>query len=128
MINVIRKSKLDGGPPLIIYYSSNKLKKHCETEALGNKAFGPKQAEKIRQRIKEFEAAPSLHDISRLPPPRCHELKGSRRGCLAVVLADNMRLIFKPNHDSVPLLSAGGLDWRAVTSIIILEVTDYHGD
>lgn len=125
---MIRKSKLDGGPPLIIYYSSNKLKKLCEIETLGNKVFGQKQAEKIRQRIKEFEAAPSLHDISRLPPPRCHELKGNRKGCLAVVVTDNLRLIFKPGHNPAPLLSMGGLDWSAVTSIIILEVTDYHGD
>ena len=111
-----------------IYYSTKKLRKQCETEALGNKTFGPKVADKIRQRIKEFEGASSLQLISKLPPARCHELKGDKNGCLAVVLADNMRLVFTPDHDPTPTLPAGGLDWSAVTDIIIMEVIDYHGD
>jgi len=113
---------------LIIYYSTKKLEKQCNKEALGNKAFGLNLARKIRQRLKEFEAASSLQVISKLPPARCHELKGDRKGSLAVDLTDKKRLVFVPDHTPIPLLPTGGLDWSAVTQIIIMEVTDYHGD
>ena len=37
------------------------------------------------------------------------------------------RLIFIPDHDPVPTLRDGGLDWSQVTAIKILGVEDTHG-
>ncbi len=93
----------------------------------GNKKWGKTIADKVRLRITEFEAALSLEDISKLPPARCHEFSNNRAGQLSVVLNGKMRLIFMPNHDPVPKLPSGGLDWSKVTEIFILEVKDYHG-
>ena len=111
-----------------VYYSTNSLKKVCLITVEGNKRWGNVIAGKVRLRITEFEAASSLIDISKLPPARCHELSNNRSGQLSVVLTGNMRLIFKPYHDPIPMLSTGGLDWGQVTEILILEVTDYHGE
>ena len=111
-----------------IHYKTNKLKRQCEEERLGIRAWGAQVAEKVRQRIAELRAAVCLLQISRLPPPRCHELNANREGQLSVDVSQNQRLIFEPNHDPIPALPAGGLDWSSVTEIIIMEVTDYHGD
>jgi len=35
-------------------------------------------------------------------------------------------LIFRPNHDPVPITADGGIDLRAVTAIVIVAVEDYH--
>jgi len=37
------------------------------------------------------------------------------------------RLIIRPNHDPLPMREEGGLDWKAVTAIVIVEIKDTHG-
>lgn len=57
----------------------------------------------------------------------CHELKGDRKGALSLDLGHPFRLIFKPDHDPVPRLADGGLDWIQVTAITIIGIEDTHG-
>ena len=63
----------------------------------------------------------------RLLPGRCHELTGDRAGQLALDLDHPYRLIFMPFHDPIPTKADGGLDWTAVTAVVIVGVEDYHG-
>ena len=91
---------------------------------------GKNRAKKIKIRLSELRAARSLADF--LPPKsgpsRCHELTGGKRaGQLSVDLDHPYRLIFVPDHDPIPTLDDGGLDWSQVTSIKILGVEDTHG-
>lgn len=78
------------------------------------------------QRLSELHAAETLSDIRRLPPPRCHELRGNRKGQLSVDLAHPYRLVFEPAGNPPPKKEDGGLDWTRVTGIRILEVADTH--
>lgn len=111
-----------------IHYKTNKLKRQCEERHLGIQAWGPQVAGKVRQRVAELTSAVCLQQISKLPPQRCHGLHANREGQLSVDVSQNQRLIFEPNHAPIPTLPTGGLDWSLVTQIIIMEVTDYHGD
>ena len=106
-------------------FSSNRLKKQLTNPKEMAKAFGT-IARKVDQRIEDFKAASTLEDMAKIPGARCHELKGVRNGELAVDLSANFRLIFKPNHNPIPTKDDGGLNWREVTAIKILEVEDYH--
>lgn len=93
------------------------------------KIHGKMRAKKIRIRMKELRAATSLQDFwpPKSPPERCHELtEGKRSGQLSVDLDHPYRLIFVPDHDPVPKLKDGGLDWSHVTAIEILGVEDTH--
>lgn len=84
-------------------------------------------AKKVIQRLKEMEAAPTLEVLGKIPAARCHELKGDRKGCLAVDVTGNHRIIFKPDHDPPPEKDEGGLDWSLVTNITIVAIgEDYH--
>ncbi|HEY5750014.1 MAG TPA: hypothetical protein VIU12_28295 [Chryseolinea sp.] len=74
----------------------------------------------------ELKAAENLHQIFRVPPPRCHELNGDRKGQLSVDLDHPYRLIFIPANEPVPRKEDGGLDWQQVTEIEILEIADTH--
>ncbi len=106
-------------------FKSKKLEKLLTNPKEMVKAFG-QMARKIDQRVKDLRAAETLEDMRMIPAARCHELKGNRKGKLAVDISRNYRLIFVPWHDPIPRKDDGGLNWQDVTAIRILEVNDYH--
>lgn len=83
-------------------------------------------ARKLQQRLMELHAAESLAEISHLPPPRCHELSGSKAGQFSIDLVHPYRLLFIPADDPVPLDDDGGIDREQVTEIEIIEIEDTH--
>ncbi len=109
-----------------VSFSTRKLAKVCNSAKEIKASFGQRMADKLQQRLFELQAAETLDDVPRLPPPRCHEMTGDRKGQLAVDLVHPFRLVFSPDHDPLPKKADGGLDWKQVTHIVIDEVTDYH--
>lgn len=111
---------------MVISFSSRKLQKLCNSEREMRSKYGLRMAEKLMQRLVELQAADTLDDLGRLPSARCHELSQDRAGQLAVDLIHPKRLIFSPNHNPSPTKPDGGLDWTKVTSVVIVEIVDYH--
>jgi proteic killer suppression protein len=111
-----------------ISFHTSKLHKECNDYKKLVKAYGDLCANLIRRRLDDLADAETLDDLRRLPQVRCHELKGNRQGQLALDVKHPKRLIIKPNHEPIPLKPEGGLDWQAVTAVILLGVEDYHGD
>ncbi|MES0446459.1 MAG: type II toxin-antitoxin system RelE/ParE family toxin [Desulfobacterales bacterium] len=111
---------------MVIYFKTKKLQKICNSTNESIKKLGPKMARKLQQRLMELKAAPCLADISRVPPPRCHQLSGDREGKLSVDLEHPYRLLFIPANDPIPVTQDGGLDWAKVTEIEIVEIVDMH--
>ena len=113
-----------------ISFRNSKLEKCFNDDAQLCRHYGDECAGKIRIRMKELRAAVSLKDFwpPKSPPSRCHELdKGQRRNQLSVDVSFPKRIIFVPDHDPVPKLPDGGLDWAGVTAIRITGVEDTHG-
>lgn len=106
-------------------FQSSKLRDTCNDVGLRQRAFGQRTSKVLGRRLDELRAARSLADVARLPAARCHELKGPRLGQLAVDLDHPRRLVFEPS-DPPPRREDGGLDWSKVTSIVVIEVIDYH--
>ncbi|MDZ7759076.1 MAG: hypothetical protein U5L00_02310 [Desulfovermiculus sp.] len=79
------------------------------------------------RRLAELQAMPDLSMALQLPQLHCHELKGDRKGELAVDLDHPFRLIFSIPQNPYPTKADGGLDWHQVTTIQIEEIEDYHG-
>jgi len=103
------------------------MQKACSSEKEMKQEWGAALTKKLQQRLMELKAADNLEDVSRLPPARCHELVGDRKGQLSVDVAHPYRLIFVPDHDPVLRKPDGGLDWTQVTKVLVLEVCDTHG-
>lgn len=82
-------------------------------------------AKRLRIRLDNLQAATCIEDL-RHAPGRLHELSGNRAGQFALDLEHPRRLVFVPQHNSFPLTSDGGLDWRQITAVEIIEITDYH--
>ena len=87
--------------------------------------YGKQRAAKLGQRVGQLADAETLGDFRHLPG-RCHELKGNRKGQLALDLDGPYRLLFEPDHDLLPVTEESGLDWNSVTRVKILEIVDYH--
>jgi proteic killer suppression protein len=109
-----------------VFFRSKQFQKICNTESVMLCELGKKRAQKLKQRLMELRAATSLEEISKVPPPRCHELSGDRKGQLSVDLDHPYRLIFIPADDPLPVRPDGGLDWAGVTLVEILEIADTH--
>lgn len=110
-----------------IAFQTEQLAALCnESKALRRK-YGSDGERLVRRRLDEMRDASCLAIIGKLPAPRCEELKGDRIGQLSVRLHGGFRLIFRPLHDPVARKPDGGLDWAAVTAILILGIEDYHG-
>jgi toxin HigB-1 len=112
---------------MIIFFQTRKFEKAANSEALGNREWGPARAAKIRQRLVELAAANTLADMSTLPPPRCHQLTGDLDELFALDVTRNMRLIFGVATKPIPKKPKGGIDLVRVTEINILRIEDYHG-
>jgi len=76
--------------------------------------------------MQEIKAAPHLADLMKVPSARCHPLGGNLAGEYAVDLKHPKRLVFTPDEGSRPKGGEGIFDPNQITSITILEVTDYH--
>ncbi len=87
--------------------------------------YNKPRARLIRRRLDDLRAAANLEAMRNLPG-RCHELKGDRRGQLSLDLDGPYRLIFRPDHDPVPVKDDGGLDWSKVSAIVVKEMVDTH--
>lgn len=111
-----------------IAYNSKKMGKIFNSERTLIREYGPERARKIRMRQDFLRAAANLSQVPVSPPTRRHELKGDRKGQFAVDLTGNYRLVFEPNHDSVPRKEDGGFDLEGITAITIISVEDYHND
>jgi plasmid maintenance system killer protein len=110
-----------------VRFKKDKVKKTCESEKDLNRAFGIERAKKIRRRLEVLIAADTLEIVPHTPPERRHQLRGNRDETFAVVVEEQWRITFTPDHDPIPRKEDGGIDIAKVTSILILEICeDYH--
>ena len=109
-----------------IFFKNRRLQKVCSNRREMERAFGKVMAARLGQRLAELGAAANLSDMSHLPPARCHELTGDRKGQFSLDLEHPYRLLFIPADAPVPRNVQGGIDLRAVTEVLLIEVTDTH--
>jgi len=109
-----------------ILFKTRKLQKRMNSEAELVRKYGKENARIIMRRMMVLHAAECLADVSQRPPERCHPLSGNRKGQYAVDAKHPYRIIMEPANNPIPLLEDGSIDTRSVTSIMILEIKDYH--
>lgn len=105
-----------------IAFDKPKLQKVFNHESRLIKEYG----KIIMRRMAVLKAATKLEQVPYRKPERRHELSGRRKGEFAVDLKHPFRLVFRPNHDPIPLKEDGGIDLKLVTAITIIRVEDYH--
>jgi plasmid maintenance system killer protein len=108
-----------------LQFKNQRLKLLCEDGRKLIGVYGKNTAKKVGRSLSDLEAADCL-DVMRHLPGQCEELTGDRKGTLSIRLSDGNRLIFQPVEEADVLKPDGGLDWKRVTAVRILEIVDYH--
>ena len=108
-----------------ITFENRRIQKICTEKKTAQKELGQNGAGVLLYRLDQLKNADTLEEL-RFEPGHWHELIGDRWGQLAANLSGRTRLIFEPNHDPRPEKPDGGLDWKSVTAVTIVEITDYH--
>jgi plasmid maintenance system killer protein len=110
---------------LEILFDSDSFREQCNSEKELLRRQGLARAKLIRRRLDDLDAAANLQTMRNLPG-RCHELKGGRQRTLSLDLDGPYRLLFRAAHNPPPVTKDGGLDWAAVTAIVIMGIEDTH--
>lgn len=111
-----------------IDFEDEKLKKMCLNGKEAQKKLGADGAKKLSTRLHELDAADNVTELV-AGNPHPLENKGkqkNRLGQYSVGLVGGKRLIFKPNQKPAPKNEHDDIDWSMVTSIVIIEIGDYH--
>lgn len=106
-----------------ITYANKAIQRLCEEGKHQRKHLGEKRAKRLKVRLSELRA---VETVSQLRVGRPHALTEDRAGQYSVDLDGPMRLLFEPNDKPPPTLEAGGIDWKQVTSVRIMEIGDTH--
>ena len=102
-----------------IEYASASLARLLNTEAETIKMWGAQRSKKVRQRLAELTAMPTLAMMSTLIAARLSALDGDRCGQYSVEVLAPFQLVFEPIH---PEQAQVRHDLRKVKQIRILEV------
>jgi len=108
-----------------ILFADDSFRVQCNAQRELVRRQGAARAKILRRRLDDLAAVACLQ-VMRGLPGRCHELKGDRARSLSLDLDGPYRLLFCPAHNPIPLLADGGLDWAAVTAVVIMGIEDTH--
>jgi plasmid maintenance system killer protein len=118
--------RLSYGPgSMEVGFAQQKLAKACNSERNLVRQFGAEGAKRIQLRLAQLEAATTLEHLRELPG-RCHELTGELKGVLSLDLHGPYRLLFAPSADPPPTKPDGGLDWKVVDGVTVIDIVDTH--
>ncbi len=108
-----------------LLFATDRDKKLFESKSEPTRRFGPEAAKKIKLRLDDLDAASNMEDMRNLPG-KWEELTRDRAAQFSARLAGGLRLIVKPSKQPPPKKPDGGLDWPAIDSVTVIEVTNYH--
>ena len=106
-----------------ITYASKTIQRLCEEDKYQRKQLGEKRAKRLKVRLAELRA---VNNVSQLQQGRPHALSEDRAGQYSVDLDGPKRLLFVPTDQPPPTLPSGGIDWKQVSSVRLLEIGDTH--
>lgn len=110
-----------------ISFVTKKLERQLSGEKEMKKAFGHVMPA-LKLRLSLLRSVSNLSEVPHTRPEGRHLLHHDWSGHFAVWLSANYRLIFRPDHDPVPLSEdGGGFDIHAITAVEIAAIEDYHG-
>ena len=98
------------------------MEKYFNNFALMNKEKGKNLARAIKKRHDQLKAAPNFSIYLSTGLGKPHPLYGDLKGCYAISITGNVRLIVRPDTESLDPDSLVKCD-----SVIIEGVMDYHG-
>jgi proteic killer suppression protein len=108
-----------------IDFANNRIRRICSNLQEMRRNFGDVRAKNLITRLDQLEAVSDLAKL-RNAAGDWHELTQNRKGQIAANIGHPYRLILMPTLYPPPKKPDGGLDWTQITTVTIIEITDYH--
>jgi plasmid maintenance system killer protein len=102
-------------PDLDLAFKTKRLRRICENQHAAELAFPSEVAAQLRDRLADMDAAERASDLVAGSPRE-------KSGLLIVDLASGYTLSLRANHNSVPRLAGGGIDWRRVKRLQVVSI------
>ena len=106
-----------------IKFKDTRLQRLISSEKELTKKYGLALAKQTQTRMLHLEAARNLEELLKMAGT-WEPLKGGRKNQFSTHLPNGNRLIVTP--DNPKFKEDGGLDLSQITSIIVVEIIDYH--
>jgi plasmid maintenance system killer protein len=119
MQDLASKAELYIVKALKLAFATKQLRQLCEKEVIAQRELGVTVAEKLKRRLADMRAATCVKDLIAGGP---RALTGPLRGHVSLSLGRGFRLIFCANHNTLPVLKSGEIDWSEVRRIQIQEI------
>jgi plasmid maintenance system killer protein len=100
---------------LQLSFAKKSLRHICENSTEANRKLGADIAKEFRRRLADLRAATSVEDLL-VGAPREFEDK------IAIEVGASFQITFCANHNIVPRLESGAIDWSKVSRIKILTI------
>ncbi len=102
-----------------IAFAKKSLRELCEKRAEAEGHLGSAVARKLRGRLSDLRAANSVTDLIAGNP---RELRSGRNAQIAISLGETGKIVFSANHNNIPLLDSGSVNWSKVTRVLIVRI------
>ncbi len=108
---------------LELAFATRSLRTLCECEKNAERELGVKMTSKLKRRLADLRAAATARDIVAGRPTAT---KGGAQELMTVNLGVDGRLVLAANHNEIPVLTNGAVDWFNVTRIKIVGIEVKH--
>lgn len=100
-------------------FADKSLRSICESESTAIHSLGAAVSSKLKHRLADLAASSSTSDLVAGNP---HEVDGTGNGLFAIALEEGVQLVFSANHQNMPRLQSGKVDWPRVRRIKIVAI------
>ncbi|MHB0927650.1 MAG: hypothetical protein ACYC3W_01825 [Candidatus Nanopelagicales bacterium] len=107
-----------------VEFDDPKLSKLFSSDRNLQREMGKPRASLLRRRLAELAIANSMDDLRGMLG-NWHPLSADRHEEWSASLDQPYRLVVRPTPP-VPRLADGGVDWRSVIGVTVVEVVNYH--
>jgi hypothetical protein len=102
-------------------FATKSLRQLCESQVRAERRFGVHAARTLQHRLADLMAAENATDII-AGQPRIVAATPHQR--MVVQLTRKFEIVLSANHNSVPTLKDGAVDWSSVTRVQILSIEE----
>jgi len=101
---------------LELSFANKALRELCESSVKADRKLGVDVANELRRRVADLRAATSVLDLL-IGAPR-----ETREDQIALDVGPSFQLTFCANHNTVPKIESGSVDWSKVSRVKILSI------
>lgn len=105
---------------MVLSFDSEEIRDYCETRINAVNSFGENVAKKLRNRISELSDTSTFGE---LPPYFWVPVNNQ---IYRVALTEGYYLYFSSGHARPPLNGNGEINWKTVSRIKLLDITNSH--